>query len=176
VGKKGKEFRIYKFRTCYKGVSTENRENQSENDPRITKLGRFLRRTRLDELPQLLNVISRDMSLVGPRPEVPEIVANYKEWQKLRLEVRPGITGLWQILGRRDLFLHQNLEYDFYYIKNRSLLLDLTILLRTLPAMIFGTSPLYRKELINTDSERANFNQPVPENEEKEKLTSRVSA
>jgi lipopolysaccharide/colanic/teichoic acid biosynthesis glycosyltransferase len=76
------------------------------------------------------------MSIVGPRPEMPFIVEKYNEWQCKRLEVKPGITGLWQILGRKDLPLHENLEYDFYYIKNRSLLLDLIILLKTIPAIL----------------------------------------
>jgi lipopolysaccharide/colanic/teichoic acid biosynthesis glycosyltransferase len=108
------------------------------------------------------------MSLVGPRPELPVIVANYREWQKLRLEVKPGITGLWQIMGRKDLFLHQNLEYDFYYIKNRSLLLDLSILLRTLPVMIFGASPAYRGWLVNAEMERRDFIDPGAKKESKE--------
>lgn len=79
-----------------------------------------------------------DMSIVGPRPEMPFIVETYSEWQRKRLDVLPGLTGLWQILGRKDLPLHENLEYDFYYIKNRSLLLDLVIVLRTIPAALSG--------------------------------------
>jgi lipopolysaccharide/colanic/teichoic acid biosynthesis glycosyltransferase len=83
-------------------------------------------------------VLKGDMSLVGPRPEMPFIVDKYAEWQRKRLEVLPGISGLWQILGRKDLPLHENLEYDFYYIKNRSFLLDITILIKTIPSLVFG--------------------------------------
>ena len=90
----------------------------------------------LDELPQLINVLKGEMSLVGPRPEMPFIVEKYEEWQKKRLEVKPGITGLWQIMGRKDRPLHENLEYDFYYIRNRSILLDLIIILKTLPQVL----------------------------------------
>jgi lipopolysaccharide/colanic/teichoic acid biosynthesis glycosyltransferase len=97
-----------------------------------------LRKTSLDELPQLWNVVRGDMSMVGPRPEMPFIVEKYQEWERRRLSVRPGITGLWQIIGRKNLPLAQHLEYDFYYIKNQSLVLDLLIILRTVPAVVFG--------------------------------------
>jgi exopolysaccharide biosynthesis polyprenyl glycosylphosphotransferase len=158
IGRKGKLFQLFKFRTLYRHDPPEGSPPAGWSDPRVTRFGRFLRRSSLDEWPQLLNILRGEMSLVGPRPELPVIVANYREWQKLRLEVKPGITGLWQIMGRKDLFLHQNLEYDFYYIKNRSLLLDLSILLRTIPAMIFGASPAYRGWLVNADLERQDFN------------------
>ena len=98
----------------------------------------MVRRTSLDELPQLLNVLRGEMSLVGPRPEMPFIVSQYNDWQRIRLSIKPGLTGLWQILGRKDLYLHENLEYDFFYIKNQSLLLDLIILLKTIPAVLKG--------------------------------------
>ncbi|MCX6639833.1 MAG: exopolysaccharide biosynthesis polyprenyl glycosylphosphotransferase [bacterium] len=163
VGIKSKLFEIFKFRTLYRDVESEDQSPTESNDPRITKFGRFLRRTSLDEWPQLLNILLNQMSLVGPRPEIPKIVEKYKEWQRLRLEVKPGITGLWQIMGRRDLFLHQNLEYDFYYIKNRSLLLDLIILMRTIPSMIFGPSISNRGWLINADIERSDFGKLVEE-------------
>jgi exopolysaccharide biosynthesis polyprenyl glycosylphosphotransferase len=157
VGKKGRLFNIYKFRTLYHDVDTEEFKSSGAKDPRVTRFGRFLRRTSLDEWPQLLNILLGQMSLVGPRPEIPRIVEQYKEWQKLRLEVKPGITGLWQIMGRRDLFLHQNLEYDFYYIKNRSLLLDVIIIIRTAPSMIFGPTVANRGWLINAEVERSDF-------------------
>ena len=105
-------------------------------DGRVTKYGRWLRATSIDELPQLWNVLRGEMSLVGPRPEMPFIVAEYDEWQRRRLSVKPGITGLWQILGRKDLPMHDNLQYDFYYIRNRSLGLDLSILVRTVGAVL----------------------------------------
>jgi len=93
-------------------------------------------RASIDELPQLINVLKGDMSLVGPRPEMPFIAASYDEWQRRRLSVKPGITGLWQILGRKDLPMHANLQYDFYYIRNRSLSLDVSILLRTIGVVL----------------------------------------
>ncbi len=136
VGKNGKIFIMYKFRTMYKDTPKFSYAPSDKNDPRITRVGRFLRTTSLDELPQLINVIKGEMSLVGPRPEMPFIVEQYEDWQRKRLEVLPGITGLWQILGRKDLPLHENLEYDFYYIKNRSFWLDLSILLKTIPILI----------------------------------------
>ena len=138
AGKDGKIFRIYKFRTMYQNVNNYQEAPRDKNDPRITKVGRFLRRTSLDELPQILNVLKGEMSLVGPRPEMPFIVATYNEWQRIRLTIKPGLTGLWQILGRKDLYLHENLEYDFFYIKNQSLLLDLIILLKTIPSVLKG--------------------------------------
>lgn len=139
VGKDGREFMMYKFRTMYAHVDPNQHAPSHSSDARIAgSLGRFLRRFSIDELPQVLNVLKGDMSLVGPRPEMPHIVADYEKWQRRRLAVKPGITGLWQIIGRKDLPLHANLELDFYYIQNQSLLLDLTILLRTIPAVIFG--------------------------------------
>lgn len=175
IGKNGRPFDIFRFRTLFRDTSPFN-DSSELNDPRITRFGRFLRKSRLDEWPQLLNLLLGQMSLVGPRPELPDLVAEYKDWQKLRLEVKPGITGLWQIMGRRDLFLHQNLEYDFYYIKNRSLLLDLTILLRTIPAMLFGASPVYRGWLANAEIERQNFNNGKTEQEMDETLPKSASA
>ncbi len=136
VGYKGRRFRMYKFRTMRTDTSPYEEAPRTSRDPRVTRVGQFLRRTSLDELPQLINVLKGEMSLVGPRPEMPFIVEKYNEWQKLRLNAVPGITGLWQILGRKDIPLHENLEYDFYYIKNRSLLFDLVILLKTIPAVL----------------------------------------
>ncbi|MGQ9733011.1 MAG: sugar transferase, partial [Candidatus Zipacnadales bacterium] len=110
----------------------------TEEDARITSVGRWLRRSSLDELPQLWNVLRGEMSLVGPRPEMPFIVEQYEPWQRRRLDVKPGLTGLWQILGRKDLPLRDNIEYDFYYIRNRSLTLDLVILLKTIGVVLRG--------------------------------------
>jgi exopolysaccharide biosynthesis polyprenyl glycosylphosphotransferase len=136
VGYKGKRFVLYKFRTMFVHTPPFSESPKDENDPRITKFGRFLRRTSLDELPQLINVIKGEMSLVGPRPEMPFIVERYSKWERKRLDVKPGITGLWQILGRKNLPLQENIHYDFYYIKNRSIILDLMILLKTIPAVL----------------------------------------
>jgi exopolysaccharide biosynthesis polyprenyl glycosylphosphotransferase len=146
VGQGGSIFTMYKFRTMVHGApSPESREldrfgqpvYKSPTDPRVTPLGRFLRRSSLDELPQLLNVLRGDMSLVGPRPEQPFIVQSYRPWQRRRLEVRPGITGWWQVEGR-DLPMHWHTDYDLYYIYNYSLTLDVKILARTLWAVIHG--------------------------------------
>ncbi len=138
VGKDGKTFNLYKFRTMKKSTGVYEVAPTKAADKRITRVGKFLRKTSLDELPQLLNVLKDDMSLVGPRPEMPFIVKKYSTWQRKRLQVKPGLTGLWQILGRKDLPLHENIEYDFYYIQNQSLLLDLVILIKTFWAVITG--------------------------------------
>ncbi|MCL5270193.1 MAG: sugar transferase [bacterium] len=137
IGKDGKIFRLHKFRTMTTGTNPYAVAPGDQSDPRITRFGRFLRKTSLDELPQFWNVLRGDMSLVGPRPEMPFIVAQYEPWQRRRLDVPQGITGLWQIAGRKQLPLHYNLEYDFYYIRNWTLLLDIVILLRTIPAVFF---------------------------------------
>lgn len=138
LGKDGKIFLMYKFRTMFIDTPQYKEAPNMPEDPRITRVGRFLRKYSLDEIPQLLNVITGDMSMVGPRPEMPFIVEKYEEWQRRRLSVKPGITGLWQIVGRKKLPLYQNLEYDFYYIRNQSILLDITILWKTIPAVLFG--------------------------------------
>lgn len=137
VGVDGRTFLMFKFRTMYKNVKKYETAPKHKNDPRITKVGRVLRRLSLDELPQLINVFLGQMSFVGPRPEMRFIVRKYQPWQLKRLSVRPGITGLWQVMGRKDLPLDKNLEYDFYYIKHRSIFLDLAILLKTIPAVLF---------------------------------------
>lgn len=138
VGHRGREFTMLKFRTMRADVEAYAASPAHAEDNRVTPLGRWLRKYSLDELPQLLNVLRGEMSLVGPRPEMPFIVAQYEPWQRRRLDAMPGLTGLWQILGRKDLPLRDNIEYDFYYIRNQSLLLDLAIFLRTIPVVIFG--------------------------------------
>lgn len=143
VGENGRLFTMYKFRTMVANAEAriEQARQQGEqidqlykplNDSRVTRAGRFLRRTSLDELPQLWNVLRGEMSLVGPRPELPWVVDRYKSWQRQRLSVLPGITGWWQVNGRGDLPLVENVQYDLFYIQNYSPLLDLSILLRTL--------------------------------------------
>jgi exopolysaccharide biosynthesis polyprenyl glycosylphosphotransferase len=136
VGLDGRTFRMWKFRTLDPAAEPYAVAPRDPYDRRITRFGRWLRATSIDELPQLWNVLRGEMSLVGPRPEMPFIVARYDEWQRRRLGVKPGITGLWQILGRKDLPMHENLQYDFYYIRNRSLALDLSILVRTIGAVL----------------------------------------
>lgn len=138
IGLRGRRFRMWKFRTMTVETCPYDNAPTDPNDPRITRAGRWLRRFSLDELPQLINVLRGEMSMVGPRPEMPHIVERYEPWQRIRLEVKPGVTGLWQIIGRKNLPLELNLEYDLYYIKNQSLILDFVILLKTIPAVIFG--------------------------------------
>ena len=131
VGLNGNPFRIFKFRTMYASSPRYERSPVTPADRRITQFGRVLRRTGLDELPQLINVLCGDMSLVGPRPEMPFVVADYTVEQCRRLEVVPGITGLWQLSADRAFPIHQNLHYDLYYIRNRTLAMDFAILAHT---------------------------------------------
>ncbi|MCL5782034.1 MAG: exopolysaccharide biosynthesis polyprenyl glycosylphosphotransferase [Patescibacteria group bacterium] len=138
IGKNGKRFTMYKFRTMRSDTPLYEMAPSNGNDPRITRIGRILRRFSLDELPQLWNVLKGDMSIVGPRPEMEFIVKNYKPWQRYRLRVKPGLTGLWQIMGRKDLPLHENLEYDFFYVATQNIVTDISIILKTIPAVIFG--------------------------------------
>ena len=109
-----------------------------KDDPRITSVGMWLRRTSLDELPQLLNVLRGDMSLVGPRPPIPYEVQEYRPWQRKRLDVKPGITGLWQVSGRNRLTFDEMVRVDLFYIEHWSVLLDLKILILTIPAVLRG--------------------------------------
>ena len=111
---------------------------KTPDDPRITKIGHILRRTSLDELPQIFNILRGDMSLVGPRPELPFLVRNYKPWQYKRFAVPQGITGWWQVNGRGDKPMHLNTEDDLYYIQNYSILLDIQILLKTFWVILRG--------------------------------------
>ncbi|MGA2353921.1 MAG: exopolysaccharide biosynthesis polyprenyl glycosylphosphotransferase, partial [Terriglobales bacterium] len=131
VGLNGRKFRMFKFRTMYAESPAYAYSPKESEDLRITRIGRFLRRTSLDELPQLVNVLRGTMSLVGPRPEMPFIVDTYTERHSQRLQVKPGITGLWQLSGDRNYLIHENIEYDLYYIKNRNFFMDIAILLHT---------------------------------------------
>jgi exopolysaccharide biosynthesis polyprenyl glycosylphosphotransferase len=149
VGRHGGVFTLLKFRTMVNGAH-EMREGLSErneasgplfkihDDPRTTRVGRFLRRWSIDELPQLINVLRGDMSLVGPRPPLPDEVRRYQDWHFDRLEVRPGITGLWQVSGRASLTFDDYVRLDLYYIENWSVAHDLFILAKTLPAVVKG--------------------------------------
>jgi lipopolysaccharide/colanic/teichoic acid biosynthesis glycosyltransferase len=138
VGKNGDKFKLYKFRSMITEANPYAVTPANQRDPRITSVGAFIRRISLDELPQLLNVLTGDMSLVGPRPEMPFIVDTYDDLQKFRLSVKPGLTGVWQISADRANPIHENLDYDFYYLKNQSLWLDLAILLKTFTSVAKG--------------------------------------
>jgi exopolysaccharide biosynthesis polyprenyl glycosylphosphotransferase len=149
VGTEGRLFEIYKFRTMQQGAEADQERLRDldeiegamfkiRNDPRITRVGKLLRRTSLDELPQLLNVLRGEMSLVGPRPPTPNEVEHYEEWQKRRLQGRPGLTGLWQVSGRSLLSFDETALLDIFYIENWSLWLDFKIVLRTIPTVLLG--------------------------------------
>ncbi len=129
-------FQIFKFRTMYTEMCGDAITPQSSLDPRVTPFGRLLRRSSLDELPQLWNVLRGDMSLVGPRPEMPFIVEDYDEMQRMRLDVKPGITGLWQVSEARKAPIHENVDYDLYYIENQSVFLDVTIFIMTVGTVL----------------------------------------
>jgi exopolysaccharide biosynthesis polyprenyl glycosylphosphotransferase len=148
VGENGRQFWMYKFRTMcadaeargpHLGFDAQGHPIYKwRADQRVTRVGRWLRRTSLDEMPQFFNVLRGDMSLVGPRPEMLFLVERYDAWQRQRLAVPPGITGWWQINGRSDLPMHLNTQFDLYYIRNYSLWLDLKILWRTLGVVARG--------------------------------------
>lgn len=131
VGLRGRRFRMYKLRTMSADTAAYALSPIGDIDTRITRAGRLLRVGGIDELPQLLNVLKGEMSLVGPRPEMPFIVATYTELEQKRLTVKPGITGLWQISADRHSQIHENIEYDLYYLNNQSFLLDVLILVET---------------------------------------------
>ena len=131
VGQNGRRFKMWKFRTMHNESPVYQYSPKVPSDPRITRVGKFLRRTSFDELPQLLNVLEGSMSMVGPRPEMPFIVEQYKPEHKQRLRIKPGITGLWQLSGDRASLIHENIEYDLYYIKNRNFFMDIAILIHT---------------------------------------------
>ena len=144
-----KKFYIYKFRTMY--VDADKRINELKalnetngpifkikKDPRVTGVGRFLRRFSIDEFPQVINVLKGELSLVGPRPPIPEEVDSYDGWHKKRLNVKQGITGLWQVSGRSDLSFEEMVRLDLYYIQNWSIGMDIKILIKTLPTVLSG--------------------------------------
>ena len=138
VGKNGRKFVLWKFRSMRIDVPKYARSPTSNKDARLTRMGRLIRRISVDELPQLVNVLKGEMSLVGPRPEMPFIVDRYTHAERKRLAIKPGITGLWQISSGRARPIHQNLQYDLHYIRNQNLILDLSILLRTIGAVVRG--------------------------------------
>jgi len=138
IGQYGRSFNMLKFRTMYVDAHAHHPGYKDPDDPRVTRVGRFLRRTSLDELPQFINVLRGEMSVVGPRPELPEFVEKYEWWQRKRFEMPQGVTGWWQINGRAERPMYLNTEDDLYYISHYSLWLDTQIVLRTLLAVITG--------------------------------------
>lgn len=156
IGKDGKPFKFYKFRSMTladsddkerqqmmidfmkKGKTQFENETKIINTTRVTKIGRFIRKSSIDELPQLFNVLKGDMSLVGPRPCLPYEYQNYDEWHKRRVKVLPGCTGMWQVYGRENTSFKDSIVLDIYYINNMSPWLDLQILLKTIPVMVLG--------------------------------------
>jgi lipopolysaccharide/colanic/teichoic acid biosynthesis glycosyltransferase len=149
VGRRGRQFRFLKFRTMCYDAETKRHELDGQNevdgpvfkirvDPRITRVGRLLRKLSLDELPQFAHVLSGKMSLVGPRPPLPEEVAEYGAWEAQRLLVKPGLTCIWQVSGRSDLGFHTWMSMDIEYIRDWSLWLDLKLLARTPAAVLSG--------------------------------------
>lgn len=157
LGRDGQPFTFYKFRSMQhknddaahrdfakdfiSGEMSENRDRtvfKMVRDPRITGIGRFLRRSSLDELPQFLNVLRGEMSLVGPRPPISYEIEHYRDWHKDRLKVKPGLTGLWQVSGRSSVGFDEMVMLDLYYIAHWNLKLDLKIMARTLPVMVKG--------------------------------------
>lgn len=148
VGKNGRRFRLYKFRSMIRDAEVRKSEYATLNemsgpvfkssiDPRITRVGHWIRKYSLDELPQLFNVILGDMSLVGPRPALPDEILNYKGWQRRRVSMKPGLTCIWQISGRNEVDFEEWMKMDLDYLDHWSLSLDLVILLKTIPAVIF---------------------------------------
>ncbi|MEE8204923.1 MAG: sugar transferase [Dehalococcoidales bacterium] len=154
VGKDGRVFNMFKFRTLTAGGGQDNAWELSLQDGRITKLGRLLRRWSLDELPQLINVIKGEMSLVGPRPGLPYQAAGYTPRQRRRLSVKPGITGWAQVNGRNLLTWEERIELDIWYLEHRCLALDLKILMKT-PLVVVSRQGLYGKDGVNYDLKRA---------------------
>ncbi|MEI6891095.1 MAG: sugar transferase [Pontiella sp.] len=150
VGLNGLEFRFYKFRSMVRNADEllEQLEQQNESgdgvifkmkkDPRVLRCGRFLRRSSLDEIPQFINVLAGNLSVVGPRPPLPKEVKTYTLSERKRLHVKPGLTCLWQIRGRSDIPFSEQVSLDLQYIQSQSLLKDIVIMLKTIPAILFG--------------------------------------
>lgn len=143
VGRNGADFKIFKLRTMKVNKELEEKRDMSHDDERKTLWGNLLRRCKIDELPQLLNVLKGDMSIVGPRPTVREHVVLYDEREKHRLDVRPGMTGLAQINGNAALVWEDRISYDLMYVENMSILLDLKIILKTIMIVLLGEKNFY---------------------------------
>ncbi|MFW6248701.1 MAG: sugar transferase [Bacteroidota bacterium] len=149
VGKNRKVFKIIKFRSMVENaIKMKGGHSVYENDPRITKIGSFLRKTSLDEIPQLFNILKGDMSFIGPRPPLtyfPKDYQKYEDWVVLRFSMRPGMTGLAQVNGRNDIDWYERFKYDVEYVKNWSILFDLKILLNTMQ-IVFSKRGIYRTD------------------------------
>ena len=148
VGLNGKEFYMYKFRSMVINAEELKEQLESQNemsgpmfkikdDPRITNVGKFIRKTSIDELPQLINVIKGDMSLVGPRPSLPKEVKKFEQWMMERLEVKPGLTCIWQVSGRNNIDFEDWMKLDIKYVRERSLVLDFKLIFKTI-FVLFG--------------------------------------
>ncbi|WP_066890469.1 sugar transferase [Clostridium nigeriense] len=153
VGLNGKEFEIYKFRSMVEDAEELKKLLKDKNemsgpmfkikqDPRITKVGKFIRKTSIDELPQLLNVLKGEMSLVGPRPSLPNEVKNFEPWMLKRLEVKPGLTCYWQISGRNNINFNEWMELDIKYVNEGNILLDIRLIFKTI-FLLFGDNNAY---------------------------------
>lgn len=150
IGRNGKPFTMYKFRSMYRdadkmveGLGDMNEASgpvfKMKKDPRITKVGGVLRRTSIDEIPQIINVLKGEMSVVGPRPALPCEVEKYSDFERRRLEVKPGVTCLWQVQGRSNIPFKEWVKLDIEYIDNQSIWMDFKIILKTVPAVIKGS-------------------------------------
>lgn len=148
VGKDGKEFKMYKFRSMVINAEELKKKLMAQNemsgpmfkmkdDPRITKIGKFIRKTSIDELPQLINVLKGEMSLVGPRPSLPKEVAEFEAWMMRRLDVKPGLTCYWQVSGRNNIDFNDWMKLDIKYVEDRSLWLDIKLIFKTF-FVLFG--------------------------------------
>lgn len=150
VGKNGEHFYMYKFRSMVINAEELKKKLEDQNemsgpmfkikkDPRVTKVGRFIRKTSIDELPQLVNILNGEMSLVGPRPSLPEEVAQFKPWMMRRLDVQPGLTCFWQVSGRNNIGFEEWMKMDVYYAENRNLKMDIKLIFKTV-GVLFGDS------------------------------------
>ena len=153
VGLNGKEFKMYKLRSMVVNAEELKKKLEEQNemsgpmfkikdDPRITKVGKFIRKTSIDELAQLVNVLKGDMSLVGPRPSLPKEVNQFEDWMLERLEVKPGLTCYWQVMGRNNIEFEDWMKLDVKYVRERSLLLDIKLIFKTL-FVLFGDKNAY---------------------------------
>jgi len=147
-GKDQKIFKLYKFRTMIQGADRYQKIGVEvyENDQRVTPLGKFLRRFKIDELPQLINVLKGEMSIVGPRPSLPEYLAQYEDWELERFKVRPGLTGLAQVNGNIYLDRKERSAYDVQYVRKVSFILDLKIVLKTIAVAFYGEDKFINKQ------------------------------